>query len=122
MLLITSMQIRPFGFVSLYYPALRPLVALAGLLGPLTARAHFPFSYSGAESIGLVQAALPPNFGVTVTPPSFARSEFDYLRLQPLVAGYAWQYRGTITNTPSRSRLNSRSRWSRLSAAEKVRM
>lgn len=65
------------------------------------ARAHFPFSYSAVESIGLVQAAFPPSSGVNVSPDAgfFARPEYDYLRLQPLVTGYTWHYRGTISNT-----------------------
>lgn len=63
-------------------------------------RAHFPFSYSAAESIGLVQAAVHPGFGsVTGAEGPLVRTEFDYLRLQPFVEGHSWHYRGTISNT-----------------------
>lgn len=87
-----------FPVANSLFRALRLVVA--GLALVVLGRAHFPFSYSAAESIGLVQAAVHPGFGsVTGAEVPLVRTEFDYLRLQPFVEGHSWHYRGTISNT-----------------------
>ncbi|MCX6956056.1 MAG: hypothetical protein NTV51_28295 [Verrucomicrobia bacterium] len=86
-----------------FAPPRRPLCSwrwiVAALVVTACARAHFPFSYSASESIGLVQVTFPPSGVVGSGEGPRVQPEYDYLRLQPLVAGYTWQYRGTISNS-----------------------
>ena len=87
------------------FPRRASLAALVvGLLGvgPVPASAHFPFSYADAQISGVVQAALPPGSVGTINPGLVdftPQPKIDYLRLQPLVTGYTWLFRGTISDT-----------------------
>lgn len=75
------------------------LAVIFSMLAAPVSWAHFPFSYSAVESVGLVQSAF-PSFGTNeASIVDFSGPRYDYLRLQPLVPGYTWHYQGTINNT-----------------------